>query len=320
LKHTFAILIPAHNEESLLPRCLRSIPFSPNIGVIVVADNCTDATAKFALNMGATCVIRNDLARIGKGYALAHGLPAAFSARPDAILILDADCELAPQTLAGFDAALARGQRVVQAPLIVRIHNTGDSAYIASVGAEVDNAVLRGSHRLGGSVPLRGTGMLFRRDVLETHPWSMHGLAEDAEFSAVLRRAGVRVNLLERGAILSEAPTRSSDLLQQRRRWRAALTVPGLGWASKFVTSKPLILGHLAVTATLVLVLPVPVWMLGWLIGIVGATASVYLRAMLKVGLRWPGLGSAFLVARLAGVAITGFWKREATWQRTSRE
>ena len=320
LQHSFAILIPAHNEESLLPRCLRSIPYSPNIRMIVVADNCTDATANIASNIGAVCVVRNDRTRIGKGYALAYGLPTAFSTRPDAILILDADCELAPDTLAAFDAALARGQQVIQAPLIVRIHNAGDSAYVAAVGAEIDHAVLRGSHRLGGSVPLRGTGMLFRRDVLETHPWSMHGLAEDAEFSAVLRRAGIRVNLLESGAILSEAPTKSSDLLQQRRRWRAALRVPGLGWASKFVTSKPLILGHLAITATLVLALPVSGWMLGWLIGIVAATACVYLRAMLKVGLRWPGLGSAFLVARLAGVAIAGFWKREATWQRTSRE
>lgn len=320
LSHSFAILIPAHNEESLLPRCLRSIPHSSSVCVIVVADNCTDATANIAFNLGATCVIRSDRTRIGKGHALAHGLPAAFSSQPDAILILDADCELAPHTLAEFDAALALGQRVVQAPLIVRVQNAGDSAYVAAVGAEIDRTVLRGVHRLGGSVQLRGTGMLFRREVLETHPWSMHGLAEDAEFSAVLRREGIRVNLLERGAIYSEAPAQSSDLLQQRRRWRAALRVPGLGWASKFVTSKPLILGHLVITAALVLALPMPVWMLVWMLGIAVGTSLVYLRAMAKVGLRWPGFGSAVLVARLAGVAIAGFWKRETTWQRTARE
>ncbi len=315
----FAILIPAHDEEILLPRCLGSIPNSPNVRVIVVADNCTDNTAKTARNLGAEVLERFNHSRIGKGYALAHGVPAALAHRPDAVLILDADCELAPGTLEAFDAALAGGCLAIQAPLNVRKAGGSESEYIAAVGAEVDRAVHRGMRRFGCSVPLRGTGMLFRRELLETHPWSMHGLAEDAEFAAVLRRAGVRVDLLDGGTIFTEAPARSGDLLQQRRRWRAALTVPGLGLSNAILTSKPLILIQLILTAVLVPWLPIPDWLRALPIVPVAITLGVYLRAMLAVGFHWPGIGSIALVGKLAGVTFAGFWDRESTWKRTVR-
>jgi len=318
-RHSFGILIPAHNEELLLLRCLRSIPASSKIGTLVVADNCTDATAKSAEEFGVECIVRNDAQRIGKGYALATGMPAVMAHRPDAILILDADCALAPGTLEAFDAELSADTAVIQAPLEVRHSDNHSSEYIAAVGAEIDATLHRGWYRKGGSVPLRGTGMLFRREVLESHPWSMHGLAEDAEFTAVLRRAGVRVSLLQNGTIHTEAPHTAGDLLQQRRRWRAALSVPGLGWLERILTSKPLILAHLFAGWIAVLLAPVPDAMRMGMYIAMGMTALVYLRSMAAVGFRWPGIGGAVLVARLAGVTLAGFWKRETTWQRTAR-
>ena len=161
--------------------------------------------------------------------------------------------------------------------------------------------------------------MLFRREVLEAHTWSMHGLAEDAEFTAVLRRAGIRVSLLSRGAIHTEAPPSASALLQQRRRWRAALTVPGLGWIERCLASKPLILAHLLAGLLAAGVLALPDFLRTAMFVAIGLTCAVYLRAMVAIGLRWPGFGGAVLVARLAAVTLAGFWKRESTWQRTTR-
>jgi cellulose synthase/poly-beta-1,6-N-acetylglucosamine synthase-like glycosyltransferase len=317
--HSFAILVPAHDEETHLPRCLRSIPGHPGLRTIVVADNCSDGTAAVAERHGAECLVRNNPDLIGKGYALAFGMPAAMAHRPDAVLILDADCELAPGTLEAFDAALAAGAAAVQAPLVVRHSRHHPGEYVAAVGAEVDAALHRGLSRCGGSVPLRGTGMLFRRDVLEAHPWSMHGLAEDAEFSVVLRRAGLRIHLLHRGAIRTEAPFGSKALLQQRRRWRAALTVNGLGAVERMLASKPLILVHLLISLAMSFAAPVSAF---WTWGMLAASAFtllVYLRAMAAAGFRWPGLGAAVMVARLAAVTLAGFWNRESSWQRTAR-
>src|SRR5205823_13036076 len=65
--HSFAVLIPAHDEETTLPATLRSLAvldYPPALArVRVVADNCTDGTAAVARAAGAACVVRNDRAR-----------------------------------------------------------------------------------------------------------------------------------------------------------------------------------------------------------------------------------------------------------------
>ena len=70
----FAILIPAHNEELLLPRLLQSLQEleypREMFNVYVVADNCSDGTAEVTLECGATVLERQDPDLLGKGYAL----------------------------------------------------------------------------------------------------------------------------------------------------------------------------------------------------------------------------------------------------------
>src|SRR5690348_15340916 len=62
--HTFAILVPAHNEELTLPAALQSLAvldYPPELmRVCVVADNCTDGTASVAREAGSECIERND--------------------------------------------------------------------------------------------------------------------------------------------------------------------------------------------------------------------------------------------------------------------
>jgi hypothetical protein len=58
----FLLLVPAHNEEALLPGLLASIgrlhyPAS-RFRTVVVADNCTDHTAQLARQAGAECLER----------------------------------------------------------------------------------------------------------------------------------------------------------------------------------------------------------------------------------------------------------------------
>lgn len=70
-----AVLIPAHDEEEGIATTLESLldgdyPASAR-RVIVVADNCSDATAARAAATGAEVWERTDPANRGKGFALA---------------------------------------------------------------------------------------------------------------------------------------------------------------------------------------------------------------------------------------------------------
>src|SRR5688572_28655662 len=105
--HTFAVVIPAHDEELGLTATVRSvlacdIP-AGKLWMLVVADNCTNRTAEVARRLGVECIERHDPANRGKGYALALAIPQALAAWADAVMILDADCELYPDALRQMD-------------------------------------------------------------------------------------------------------------------------------------------------------------------------------------------------------------------------
>ena len=72
--HRFLFLIPAHNEELLLPKTLASLSRldypAPLFEVHVVADNCSDGTADAARAQDAIVHERFDETERGKGYAL----------------------------------------------------------------------------------------------------------------------------------------------------------------------------------------------------------------------------------------------------------
>ncbi len=328
--HTFAIVIPAHDEELGLPATLRSVFASDypagKLRVLVVADNCTDRTAEVARRHGAECLERHDDANRGKGYALAVAIPHALAGVADAVLVLDADCELGRGTLRAIDAALSAGAGAVQAARVPRNPDDGPAAVVSAVGSAIENAVSAGLCRLGRSAALRGSGMAFTRAVLERVPWASFGLTEDAEYGAELARAGVRVWFLPDAAVRGEVPAGVSALARQRKRWRAALYAGGPGLLARWLASKPLVLLHLALTAAVVAGLTA--WLpAGWSVGLaawaallVGLTTVVYIRAVRRAGVGWRGVsGAAGIVARLAWLALAGVADRGRPWERTPR-
>jgi glycosyltransferase involved in cell wall biosynthesis len=110
------VLVPAHDEEGGIAAALATVvpQLAPGDRLLVVADNCSDGTAAAARAAGAEVVERRSDLR-GKGYALAFGVDHLRAAPPSAVVIVDADCELAPGTLDALAAELARSGRPVQA-------------------------------------------------------------------------------------------------------------------------------------------------------------------------------------------------------------
>jgi cellulose synthase/poly-beta-1,6-N-acetylglucosamine synthase-like glycosyltransferase len=316
--HTFAILIPAHNEEATLGRALQSVrelDYPPDrFQTFVIADNCSDRTAEIARSMGAACFERMDRERRGKGYAVAHGIEQIARTEPGIILMLDADCRLNPGALRAFDVAFADGAEAVQSAVRFANADAGVIGLVAAVGAAIDARAAEGRHDLGGSAPLRGMGMAFRRSVLERVPWDAFGIVEDAEYDLRLQRAGIRGRYCAGAVVTTSAPDRLADLAGQRRRWRAALR------PTRCLESKPLVLLHLAATAA---VCAATGTFLGWAAVLVSLTALLYLRARADLGVNRTRLrallASPFVVARLGWIAIAGGARPYTEWNRTPR-
>jgi cellulose synthase/poly-beta-1,6-N-acetylglucosamine synthase-like glycosyltransferase len=317
--HSFVILIPAHNEETTLPATFRSIAAldypAGLVRVVVVADNCTDRTAEVAREGGAICLVRDDREHCGKGFAVAVGVNRLAESNSDIVLILDADCTLRHDALRELDATFVNGADVVQAAVWSRNADDGPGGYVAAVGAAVDDALAAGWERFGRSVPLRGTGMAFRRVALGRVKWATSSPVEDVEYALQVQATGGRVWFCRRAVVSCDAPTGVDALCRQRRRWREAVRVGG------WVASKPLVLMHLLVTVAVCTLLGLFLW---WAAGLATLTAGLYLRAAARIGFTRRRVGLLFrspgVVARLAWVVLAGVLEQKTgTWDRTPR-
>ena len=79
--------------------------------------------------------------------------------------------------------------------------------------------MLPGLQRLGVAIPLGGTTLFFRRDVLkELGGWDAHNVTEDADLGMRLARHGYRTELIET-TTGEEANCRAMPWVKQRSRW-----------------------------------------------------------------------------------------------------
>jgi cellulose synthase/poly-beta-1,6-N-acetylglucosamine synthase-like glycosyltransferase len=347
------VLIPAHDEEALVPACVRSLLDQTyrrdRYEVVVVADNCSDRTAEVAALAGARVLLRIDTERRGKGAALRWAIDRLLGEPrpPDAIVVVDADSTADR----GFLAALARpfrhGARVVQGESLLDDDGSPRSALRAAAFLLVNRARPAGRSVLGLPCHLAGNGMLLARDVLSAQPWSAYTSAEDLEYALDLRRAGITVAYAGGAILRSPGPPNAEAAERQRLRWEggklhlARTRLPAL-LAGAVRERRPLLLdaamdlavpplallasataGGLVVVGLLVATTAVPSWSLApW---IVAATA---VPAFVLVGLRAADAPpSAYLALAHAPGFVAGKVRRTRsllrfraeTWVRTQR-
>ncbi len=224
-EHRFAILIPAHNEEKLLPGLLQNLAQldypQALYAVHVVADNCTDQTAVVGRQLGAVVHERFDTTQLGKGYALQWLLQRLWDSNDahDAVVILDADTVVSANFLQAMSARLACGDRVIQSYYAVR-----DPGRSWSVGLRYAAlAVLHylrplGRTTLGASAGLKGNGMVFAADVMRQAQWTA-SITEDIEFHMALILNGERVAFAPEAIIQAEMPETLAGAATQNVRW-----------------------------------------------------------------------------------------------------
>jgi cellulose synthase/poly-beta-1,6-N-acetylglucosamine synthase-like glycosyltransferase len=223
LERRFAILVPAHDEASVIQRLLESVAVQTYpqrlIDVFVVADNCTDDTAELARTHGAIVYERTDEELRAKGHAL-RWLIERVRGDADAYVVLDADSVIEPRFISFMDARLDAGSLIVQAHYqVLNADASSLSALRAAALASLHYLRPLGRSALGLSSGLKGNGMCFDARTLERHGWTSAGLAEDVELHLSLVSEGLRVEFAPEAVVRADMPTTYTEARSQNLRW-----------------------------------------------------------------------------------------------------
>jgi cellulose synthase/poly-beta-1,6-N-acetylglucosamine synthase-like glycosyltransferase len=221
----FDVVVPAHNEENGITETVQSLlgmAYPRQLfRVFVVADNCTDGTAKRAEAAGARVLVRNDMERRGKGYALAHAFTHVLADRfADVAVVVDADSLVSSNLLSAFAARFDAGAAAVQADYGVRNPLSSWRTRVMTIALAAFHGVRSvARERLGLSCGLRGNGMGFTRAVLEAHPPQAFSIVEDLEYGLQLGYAHIRVAYVHEAKVLGHMAVTEGASRSQRRRW-----------------------------------------------------------------------------------------------------
>lgn len=223
---SFAIVIAAHNEEKVIGELLKSIwllEYPKELyEVFVIADNCTDNTAKIARSLNATVFERRDNNQKGKGYALEYGFKKIFylPRKFDAVLVVDADNLISSNFLTVMNCHLNRGEKIIQGYLDTK--NPDDTWISRSIGVGyiITNRFWQlAKYNLGLSCALGGTGMCIESSVLKKFGWGMTSLTEDLEFQTKALLCNLRVSWTHDAIVYDEKPLTLKQSWRQRQRW-----------------------------------------------------------------------------------------------------
>ncbi|MDE2144459.1 MAG: glycosyltransferase family 2 protein [Patescibacteria group bacterium] len=224
-KSTFAIFIPAHNEEKvvgpLLDSCFNLDYPRELFDVYVIADNCDDGTVKLSLSKGANVIKRSNSELKGKGYALDYGFQEVFRRREySAAVVVDADNLIKSDFLKIMNAELLKGKKILQGRMDVKNPNDTWVTAIYAMSVWVSNRFFYyAKNNLGFSAALGGTGMCISSDILEKIGWGATSLTEDWEFTIKALIHGVKTDWVHDAIVYDEKPLAFGQTWRQRLRW-----------------------------------------------------------------------------------------------------
>ena len=310
VRATLAVLMPAHDEAAGITPAIHALmnELAPGDRLLVVADNCTDATASIARAAGAEVIERHDAQRRGKGYALDFGVRWLERDPPAIVVIVDADCIVAPHALSRLARQCQATTRPTQALYLMHAPAGAPLRMRVAEFAWLVKNKLRpvGSAALGGPCQLMGTGMAFPWALIRHAPLASGHLVEDMELGLALAGAGSAPMFCAEAFVSSVFPTDNEGVASQRTRWEhghlsmIASVGPRMLWRA--------IVERNAVLAAMVLDLMVPPL----------ASLVLLLSAVTLVDVLWwfsGGAATAFGIAALGmillAVSVLAAWARD---------
>lgn len=222
---SFAILIPAHNEEDVIEKTLLSVKaqVSENDRILVVADNCTDNTKDIANGLNVEVVIRSNKHQIGKGYALEFGIDylSTSELKPDVLVIMDADCLVTKGEIKNLAVKSNELNRPAQALYLMHSpNNSGIGTKMAEFAWLVKNLVRPlGYKNLKLPCQLTGSGMAFPWSIVDSGKFKNANIVEDLKLGIDYTIEGYPPVFFPELTVSSCFPVEISGKKSQRKRW-----------------------------------------------------------------------------------------------------
>lgn len=302
-----AVLVPAHNEAGGISTTIADVLSQLIAGdrLLVVADNCSDATADVARRCGAEAIERKHDTLRGKGYALDFGLKHLAADPVSVVVIVDADCTLGPGTLSVLAKACLSSGRPAQALDLMHAPQEAPLRLrVAAFAWRVKNWVRPlGALRMGFSCPLMGTGMAFPWSLISGAALATGHLVEDMKLGMDLASAGAPPLFVPEARVDSLFPADRTSALAQRARWEHGHLSIVLRDGPRFLTRALAARNPQLVAMALDLLVPPLTLLLGLLV------AAVLIGAGLAIGNSlWPlCVAGACLVLMLAAL-MKAWW------------
>ena len=308
-RQRIAVLVPAHDEELQIASTLRPITaqLAPTDRLLVVADNCSDATAAVARAAGAEVIERRDPDRRGKGYALDFGVRHLEADPPEVVVVIDADCDVGPGTLDRLVRLATASARPVQSLYLMRAPGgAGFSVRVAEFAWIIKNQVRPlGLHRLGLPCQLMGTGMAFPWPLIRSTTLASGNLVEDMKLGIDLAMAGAAPLFSPDTLVTSVFPVSDEGLRGQRKRWEHGHLLTILREAPRVFLAGITSLSASLMALGLDLAVP-PLALLTMLTAVIGLAA---LALALLAGQFLPLMLAALAVALLAASILRAWWQ-----------
>ena len=225
--HKYAILIAARNEENVIANLLDSINKQDYpkklVTTFVVADNCTDSTAKIARENGAICYERFDEDHKTKGFALQYLVKKIEEDYKtdsfEAYFIFDADNLLKEDYISRMNDSFDAGCKIICS---YRNTKNFNEDWIASTYAIHWLRSIRCNHRprsfLRLATNIQGTGFLFTNEIIR-NGWKYTSLTEDRALTADAVAQGYEISYNNDAMFYDEQPVNLKIALRQRLRW-----------------------------------------------------------------------------------------------------
>lgn len=270
-----AVVVPAHNEETMIARTVQSLKAADaDTPIFVVAHNCTDGTAKAATQAGAQVVELNNSKLRGKGAALRHGFAAAFSDGANAVLVVDADSLVSTNLIHATDDLLQQGADATQCRYeleLTEVRATHPMARLRALAFRGMNVLrARGRAGFGFSTGLFGNGFALTASLLDRVPLNVNSIAEDVEYHTRLVEQGIPVYWLGSAYVHAHSPASSKAQATQEARWEGGRLRVARRASSKLFAA--LLHGHWRAIETLA-----DVWSLPLSRGILALLLTIFL-------------------------------------------
>ncbi len=223
----YGVVIAARNEEKVIGHLVDSLMAqtypTENYRIFVVADNCTDGTARVAREHGATVYERSCPEKARKGWALEflfECIERDFGIKSfDGYLFFDADNVVSADYLEQMNKAFA-----TDCDAVIGYRNTKNfdrnwiSAHYAIHFMRSTMTFHRPRSRLGLSTHIAGTGYLLSSELLKDG-WHYSCLTEDTQATMDFSVQGKRIEYCEAAEFYDEQPYQLKVMARQRIRW-----------------------------------------------------------------------------------------------------